>query len=184
MRDFRDAKAMAQTLRDSLTTKAITISHGESLELVSKMLGAADWNTLSAMLQTNRSRARTQAPQNSDRDELATRLFRSETSFPFRPRPYPLFVGREKTMQAVNRAFEGQREIVLAIQRDSDADEPGFKDIYEIGVLAQLLQIERLARRHAEGHGGGTPARRDPPFRQGKRRVRGGSQRGQTRGRS
>jgi ATP-dependent Lon protease len=50
MRDFRDAKAMAQTLRDSLTSKAVTISHSESLELVSKMFGAADWNTLSALI--------------------------------------------------------------------------------------------------------------------------------------
>src|SRR5262245_60199146 len=33
MRDFRDAKAMAQTLRESLTIKAVTISHSESLEL-------------------------------------------------------------------------------------------------------------------------------------------------------
>ena len=48
MRDFRDAKAMAQTLRESLTTKAVTISHSESLELVSRMLGVADWTTLSA----------------------------------------------------------------------------------------------------------------------------------------
>ncbi len=54
MRDFRDAKAMAHTLRESLTTKAITISHGESLELVSKMLGVADWNTLAALLQAER----------------------------------------------------------------------------------------------------------------------------------
>jgi ATP-dependent Lon protease len=45
MRDFRDAKAMAQTLRESLDHKAINISHSESLELVSKMLGIADWNT-------------------------------------------------------------------------------------------------------------------------------------------
>jgi ATP-dependent Lon protease len=54
MRDFRDAKAMAQTLRESLTTKAMNISHGESLELVSKMLRIADWNTLSALLQAGR----------------------------------------------------------------------------------------------------------------------------------
>ena len=51
MRDFRDAKTMAQTLRDNLTSKAVPISHSESLELVSQMLGVADWNTLSAMLQ-------------------------------------------------------------------------------------------------------------------------------------
>src|SRR5258708_36394743 len=54
MRDFRDAKAMAQTLRESLTTKAVTITHSESLELVSRMLGVADWNTLSAFLQADR----------------------------------------------------------------------------------------------------------------------------------
>jgi ATP-dependent Lon protease len=57
MRDFRDAKAMAQTLRESLTTRAVTISHSESLELVSKMLGVADWNTLSALLHTDRGPA-------------------------------------------------------------------------------------------------------------------------------
>src|SRR5215831_5501194 len=55
MRDFRDAKAMAQTLRESLSHKAMTISHSESLELVSKMLGLSDWNTLSAMLQADRN---------------------------------------------------------------------------------------------------------------------------------
>lgn len=42
MRDFRDAKAMAQTLRDAMTAKAVTLSHSESLELVSKMFGMAD----------------------------------------------------------------------------------------------------------------------------------------------
>jgi ATP-dependent Lon protease len=42
MRDFRDAKTMAQTLRESLTGKAVAISHSESLELVSKMLGVDD----------------------------------------------------------------------------------------------------------------------------------------------
>jgi ATP-dependent Lon protease len=33
---------------------------------------------------------------------------------------------------------------VLAIQRESGVDEPGFEDLYEIGVLAQLLEVERL----------------------------------------
>jgi pimeloyl-ACP methyl ester carboxylesterase len=50
MRDFRDAKAMAQSLREALAAKAISISHGESLELVSRMLGAGDWNSLSALI--------------------------------------------------------------------------------------------------------------------------------------
>ena len=63
MRDFRDAKAMAQTLRESLSHKAMTISHGESLELVSKMLGLSDWNTLSALLQADRGESPRPAPR-------------------------------------------------------------------------------------------------------------------------
>jgi hypothetical protein len=50
MRDFRDAKAMAQTLRASLAAKGLKVSNSESLELIAKALGAADWNTLSAAI--------------------------------------------------------------------------------------------------------------------------------------
>ena len=50
MRDFRDAKAMARTLRAALAAKALKITVGESLELIAKAFGAADWNTLSAMI--------------------------------------------------------------------------------------------------------------------------------------
>jgi protein-L-isoaspartate(D-aspartate) O-methyltransferase len=45
MRDFRDATTMAQTLREYLNSKAVPVSHSESLELVSRILGIADWNT-------------------------------------------------------------------------------------------------------------------------------------------
>ena len=83
MRDFRDAKTMAQTLRESLTGKAVTISHSESLELVSKMLGVADWNTLSALLQVDRRR--TLRSPDVRRQLQATRPFRFETSFLSRP---------------------------------------------------------------------------------------------------
>lgn len=55
MRDFRNAKAMAQTLRASLAAKSVKISVGQSLELVSEMLGVADWNTLAALIQTHKS---------------------------------------------------------------------------------------------------------------------------------
>jgi ATP-dependent Lon protease len=143
MRDFRDAKAMAQSLRESLTTKAINISHGESLELVSKMLGVADWNTLSALLQVDRHDPGTAAVKSP----TATTSYPAipiRDLVPFPAAIYPLFVGREKTMQALNQAFERQREVVLAIQRQSGVDEPGLEDLYEIGVLAQLLEVERL----------------------------------------
>jgi ATP-dependent Lon protease len=143
MRDFRDAKAMAQSLRESLTTKAINISHGESLELVSKMLGVADWNTLSALLQVDRRDPGIAAAQRRT-GTASYPAIPIRDLVPFPAGIYPLFVGREKTMQALNQAFERQREVVLAIQRQSGVDEPGLEDLYEIGVLAQLLEVERL----------------------------------------
>jgi ATP-dependent Lon protease len=143
MRDFRDAKTMAQTLRESLTAKAVTISHSESLELVSRMFGLADWNTLSAMLEA--ARRETGAP--------TARRVAGAVSYPaiplrelvpFPTMTYPFFVGRKKSMQALDHAFE-RGEVVLAVQKAHAVDDPGFDDVYEIGVLARLLELERLA---------------------------------------
>jgi hypothetical protein len=50
MRDFRDAKAMAQTIRAALAAKGHKITIAESLEVTAKGFGAADWNTLSAAI--------------------------------------------------------------------------------------------------------------------------------------
>jgi Glyoxalase superfamily protein/Clp amino terminal domain, pathogenicity island component len=52
MRDFRDAKAMARTLRAALATKGHEITISESLELIAQAFGAADWNTLAAAIRT------------------------------------------------------------------------------------------------------------------------------------
>jgi ATP-dependent Lon protease len=143
MRDFRDAKSMAQTLRESLSTKAVTISHSESLELVSKMLGVADWNTLSALLQTERREGELPvAPRKATNSSYPVIPIRDLVPFP--ANTFPLFVGRVRTMQALDQAFERECEVVLAVQRDPGTDQPGFDDVYEIGVLAQLLELERL----------------------------------------
>jgi hypothetical protein len=50
MRDFRDAKAMAHSLRDALKAKAIQTTHSESLELIAKAFGYDNWNILSARI--------------------------------------------------------------------------------------------------------------------------------------
>lgn len=143
MRDFRDAKTMAQTLRESLTGKAVNISHSESLELVSKMLGVADWNTLSALLQVERRESGTPAAK-----RLAGAITYPAVPIrdlvPFPTMTFPLFVGRAKTIQALDRAFERQREVVLAVQKQGSVDEPGFEDVYEVGVLARLLERQPL----------------------------------------
>jgi hypothetical protein len=56
MRDFRDAKTMAHALRDALKARSIDASHGESLELIAKAFGYANWNILSAKIEAARPR--------------------------------------------------------------------------------------------------------------------------------
>ena len=56
MRDFRDAKAMARTLRTALAAKGAKISNSEALELTAQMLGERDWNTLAAAIDASRRR--------------------------------------------------------------------------------------------------------------------------------
>jgi hypothetical protein len=55
MRDFRNAKAMAQTLRTALAAKSVKITNSQSLELVSEMFGVADWNTFAAIIRVQKS---------------------------------------------------------------------------------------------------------------------------------
>ena len=50
MRDFRDAKTMAHTLRAALATKGLKVTVSQSLELIAQAFGVADWNTLSAAI--------------------------------------------------------------------------------------------------------------------------------------
>ena len=54
MRDFRDAKAMAHSLRQGLTAKAVSITHSESLELIAKAFGYDNWNILAAKIEAER----------------------------------------------------------------------------------------------------------------------------------
>jgi hypothetical protein len=58
MRDFRNAKSMAQTLRAALATKSVKITIGQSLELIAEIFGLADWNTLAAAIRGEKSISR------------------------------------------------------------------------------------------------------------------------------
>jgi hypothetical protein len=50
MRDFRDAKTMARTLRAALAARGFKITVSQSLELIAEAFGVADWNTLAAAI--------------------------------------------------------------------------------------------------------------------------------------
>jgi ATP-dependent Lon protease len=147
MRDYRDAKAMAQTLRDSLTNRTVTISHSESLEIVSRMLGVADWNTLSALLQTDRRPAPARpAASPAARERLPAARYPAVPIRDFVPFPgavFPLFIGREKSKAALDQASRSGGEVVLGIQTDPGVVEPGPQDVFEIGLLGRLIESEQ-----------------------------------------
>jgi ATP-dependent Lon protease len=56
----------------------------------------------------------------------------------------PLFVGRDKSMRALERAMEGERQILLVAQTRPDIDDPEVADLHKVGTLAGVLQLLKL----------------------------------------
>lgn len=56
----------------------------------------------------------------------------------------PLFVGREKSIQALDAVMEHGQKVVLLSQKDPTVDNPTPQDLYSIGTLAKILQLLRL----------------------------------------
>jgi ATP-dependent Lon protease len=56
----------------------------------------------------------------------------------------PLFVGREKSIVALDEAMNSDKQILLIAQKQADIDEPTIDDIYELGTLATILQLLKL----------------------------------------
>jgi len=56
----------------------------------------------------------------------------------------PLFVGREKSIQALDKAMDTGKQILLVAQKQADVDEPTADDIYEVGTVATILQLLKL----------------------------------------
>ncbi|MGB5279988.1 MAG: LON peptidase substrate-binding domain-containing protein, partial [Arenicellales bacterium] len=56
----------------------------------------------------------------------------------------PLFVGREKSIVALDRAMDSGKEILLLAQKDAADDDPGKDDLYSIGTMASILQLLKL----------------------------------------
>ena len=56
----------------------------------------------------------------------------------------PLFVGREKSVDALKFALSQEKEIFLATQKNAKVDEPNLRDIYSCGTLAAVLQLLKM----------------------------------------
>lgn len=57
----------------------------------------------------------------------------------------PLFVGREKSVRAIEESQKENKYIMLAAQKDARTSNPGAKDIYPVGTLGEVVQLIRLA---------------------------------------
>ncbi len=56
----------------------------------------------------------------------------------------PLFVGRDKSIRALDIAMEADKRILLVAQKSAETDDPGADDLYQVGTLATVLQLLKL----------------------------------------
>jgi ATP-dependent Lon protease len=75
-------------------------------------------------------------------DELPVLPLRDVVVYPHMVQP--LFVGREKSMKALEIAMAGDKRILLVAQRHADVDDPQSPDLYSIGTIASILQLLKL----------------------------------------
>ena len=55
-----------------------------------------------------------------------------------------LFVGRNKSINALNAAMAGEKKIILAAQKDGSIDTPSFDDLFKVSTVANILQLIKL----------------------------------------
>ncbi len=67
---------------------------------------------------------------------------RGMVAFPFMV--LPLFVGREKSIKALETAFAGDKNILLVSQRDEDLEEPVASDLFAFGTLCEIVQMMKM----------------------------------------
>ncbi|WP_066963785.1 endopeptidase La [Microbulbifer sp. Q7] len=56
----------------------------------------------------------------------------------------PLFVGREKSIDALEEAMRSDKQVLLVAQRQASEDDPGADDVYRVGTVASVLQLLKL----------------------------------------
>jgi len=97
-----------------------------------------------------RQRLTQQGPEEATGREAARRLPRTLPLLPVRDNVYfphmlfPLFVGREKSVRALEEATAARRYILLVAQRDMTVEDPDPEDLFRVGVVAEALQILKV----------------------------------------
>ncbi|MCW3061928.1 MAG: endopeptidase La, partial [Capsulimonas sp.] len=57
---------------------------------------------------------------------------------------FPLFVGREKSVRALDEAMAGSQQILLAAQREVGTEDPEPSEVYSVGIIAEIMQILKV----------------------------------------
>jgi hypothetical protein len=163
MRDFRDAKAMARSLRDALKAKAIETTHTEALELIAKAFGYENWNILSAKIEEAEPSASAKAPRSDDRALSVA----AENKPPPPKTLYCSFCG--KSQHEVRKLIQGPPPVLICdecvdictdiVEPDDDTElfrlmraneESGVADYPALLELARRASTEELAH-YVEG---------------------------------
>jgi hypothetical protein len=121
MRDFRDAKAMAKTIRAALAAKGQKISISESLELVAKAFGVADWNTLAAAIKTARSEKVAEPPPATTPPEPGPPADRPTRGVMFSPALEATLHRSVGLALARKHSYTTLEHLLLALTDDDDA---------------------------------------------------------------
>ena len=142
MRDFRDSKGMAKTLREALAEKNISFTQSESLEVISRLFGLPNWNVLAAKIET----ARAEHILALSKSEPA----RMETDAPRTPAISPFFV-----VSDVERTITFYRDkLGFAIGYKAPETDPFFAVFYRDGAQIFIKSEHGIApapnnKRHA-----------------------------------
>jgi ATP-dependent Lon protease len=94
------------------------------------------------MPETDRSRERATTRQASSDETLAVLPLRDIVVFPHMI--VPLFVGREKSVRALEAVMKDDKQILLVAQKNAAQDDPAADDIYRVGTVSTILQLLKL----------------------------------------
>jgi ATP-dependent Lon protease len=143
MRDVRDAKAMARTLREALRSKAVSVTHSQSLELIAKILGFHDWNVLSGKAQSPKPKADLVMAAQLSNARLPVVPLRDVVLFP--ETVTPLLLLRDTSRRAVAHALESGDKRILAVSQKQAVDcELVSSALHQVGVTATILDFATM----------------------------------------
>ena len=85
---------------------------------------------------------RAESPRTQSAEPLAVLPLRDIVVFPHMI--VPLFVGREKSVRALEAVMRDDKQILLVAQKNATQDDPGADDIFRVGTISTILQLLKL----------------------------------------